>query len=62
MYEQMHNPNLVDSINHKEFITWNEFICYFEDYRDIEDRHRKFKHIRESLKGQEQVDANEADP
>ena len=29
-----------DAINHKEFITYNEFLSYFKDYRDIEDRNR----------------------
>ena len=24
-----------DAINHKEFITWREFLQYFEDYRDV---------------------------
>lgn len=29
-----------DSINHKEFITWKEFINYFNDYREIEERNK----------------------
>lgn len=32
-------------INHKEFITWKEFISYFNDYREIEDRNKKMKDI-----------------
>jgi hypothetical protein len=30
-----------DSINHKEFLTWREFLTYFHDYQDIEARNRK---------------------
>ena len=30
-----------DAINHKEFITWNEFLSYFEDYKEIEERNKK---------------------
>jgi len=29
-----------DAINHKEFITWKEFIGYFTDYREIEERNK----------------------
>jgi hypothetical protein len=32
-------------INHKEFITWREYMSYFNDYREIEDRNRKIKEI-----------------
>ena len=42
-----------DAINHKEFITWREFLQYFEDYRDVEERNKKakqFEKTRESLK------------
>ena len=28
-------------INHKEFITWREFLSYLNDYREIEDRNKK---------------------
>ena len=28
-------------INHKEFITWREFMGYFKDYKEIEERNRK---------------------
>jgi hypothetical protein len=34
-------------INHKEFITWREFMTYFNDYREIEDRNKKAKEIAE---------------
>jgi len=30
-------------INHKEFITWREFLTYFEDFREIEERNKKSK-------------------
>jgi len=40
MYEMMHMPKSADSINHKEFITWREFLSYFDDYREIEDRNK----------------------
>jgi len=30
-----------DSINHKEFLTWREFLTYFNDFQDIEARNRK---------------------
>ncbi len=27
-----------DQINHKEFVTWREFMSYFTDYKEIEER------------------------
>lgn len=44
--------NKDDAINHKEFISWNEFLSYLEDYREIDERNKKAKQIqktRESL-------------
>lgn len=41
MYEMMHQAKSADAINHKEFITWKEFLGYFEDYKEIEDRNRR---------------------
>jgi hypothetical protein len=35
-------------INHKEFITWREFISYFNDYKDPEERNRKAKEIQKT--------------
>jgi len=32
-------------INHKEFITWREFIGYFNDYREVDERNKKTKEI-----------------
>ena len=41
-----------DAINHKEFITWKEFLNYFEDYKEIEERNKKsqkFEASRQSI-------------
>lgn len=43
VYEMMNMPKQADSINHKEFITWREFLSYFDDYKEIEDRNKKSK-------------------
>ena len=37
-----------DKINHKEFITWREFMNYFYDYRDIEDRNKRTKEAQKT--------------
>lgn len=39
-YEQGSGPK-GNEINHKEFITWREFLSYFNDYREIEERNKK---------------------
>lgn len=40
--ERYDEANLAkDAINHKEFLTWREFLTYFHDYQDIEQRNRK---------------------
>ena len=39
-YDQA-NQGRGDQINHKEFITWREFLNYFNDYQEIEQRNRK---------------------
>jgi len=39
----MNMPKQADSINHKEFITWREFLSYFDDYKEIEERNKKSK-------------------
>ena len=52
MYEMMQLSKQDDAINHKEFITWREFLSYFEDYKEIEERNKKakqFQQTRESL-------------
>ena len=42
-FEQMQLGRAADAINHKEFITWREFISYFNDYRDVSERNKKGK-------------------
>ena len=39
-----------NAINHKEFITWREFLSYFNDYREIEERNKKGSAQSEDLK------------
>lgn len=39
-----------DAINHKEFLTWREFLNYFNDYQDIESRNKKQNNMPQSLK------------
>ena len=43
MYEMMQLSKQEDAINHKEFITWSEFLAYFQDYKEIEERNKKTK-------------------
>lgn len=45
MYEMVKMGKNTDAINHKEFITWREFMNYFTDYREIEERNKKSKEI-----------------
>jgi len=45
MFETASLGKNANSINHKEFLTWREFMTYFDDYREIEDRNRKAKEI-----------------
>ena len=35
-YDQSQQSRTADQINHKEFITWREFLNYFNDYQEIE--------------------------
>jgi hypothetical protein len=37
-YESSQLPTNAEGINHKEFITWKEFISYFTDYKVISER------------------------
>jgi hypothetical protein len=46
MYEMVQMGKNSDQINHKEFITWREFINYFNDYKEVEDRNRRAKDIQ----------------
>jgi hypothetical protein len=41
----MQSTKQEDAINHKEFVTWREFVTYFEDYQEIEMRNKKSKSI-----------------
>ena len=50
VYEMMNTPKQADSINHKEFITWREFLSYFEDYKEIEERNKKTKKTERIVK------------
>ena len=36
------------AINHKEFLTWEEFVSYFHDYQEIEERNRKANDIAQA--------------
>ncbi len=45
MFEMVQMGRRADKINHKEFITWREFMNYFYDYKDIDDRNRRTKEI-----------------
>lgn len=42
---QLTKNSAIGQINHKEFITWREFLAYFNDYKDIHARNRKTKDI-----------------
>jgi hypothetical protein len=46
MFETASLGKNATSINHKEFLTWREFMTYFDDYREIEDRNKKAKEIQ----------------
>lgn len=48
MYETAGLGKQAGHINHKEFITWREFMTYFNDYREIEDRNKKAKEIQKT--------------
>lgn len=48
MFETASLGKNANSINHKEFLTWREFMTYFDDYREIEDRNRKAKEIQKT--------------
>ena len=51
-----------NAINHKEFITWREFLNYFEDYREIEERNKKSKQIEKTRENiQKMMDPQQAD-
>lgn len=39
-YGSKNQPRHEDAINHKEFITWKEFLSYYTDYREIDERNK----------------------
>ena len=48
MFETANLGKQANQINHKEFITWKEFMTYFNDYREIDDRNKKAKEIQKT--------------
>ena len=59
MYEMMQLSKQEDAINHKEFITWAEFLNYFQDYKEIEERNKKTKQFQAT---RESIQQKNADP
>lgn len=59
VYEMMNMPKQADSINHKEFITWREFLSYFDDYKEIEERNKKSKKAEKQVQNSKAADQNE---
>lgn len=59
VYEMMNMPKQADSINHKEFITWREFLSYFDDYKEIEERNKKSKKAEKQVQNSKAADKNE---
>lgn len=45
LYELAQMGNNGGQINHKEFITWREFMNYFNDYKEADERNRKTKEL-----------------
>ena len=45
-YDQSQQSRTADQINHKEFITWREFLNYFNDYQEIEARNKQKNHMQ----------------
>ena len=57
-YEMMQMSKKEDAINHKEFITWSEFLSYFEDYKEIEERNKKNIRFQQARDTSAQKDQN----
>jgi len=51
-----------NEINHKEFITWREFLDYFNDYQEIDVRNRKQSQMLESKKASKKDSTGKEDP
>ena len=54
-YERSKLNRNENDICHKEFITWREFMTYFDDYRDVDDRNQKVKQIGEARKNMQKM-------
>ena len=48
MFEKVQMGKKGKQINHKEFITWREFMSYFTDYREIEERNQRSKDLEKT--------------
>ena len=46
LYELTQIGKNSNQINHKEFLTWREFMSYFNDYKEIEERNSRSKQIQ----------------
>ena len=44
-YETAGLGKAANQINHKEFITWREYMTYLNDYKEIDERNKKAKEI-----------------
>jgi len=54
-YERSKLNRNENDICHKEFVTWREFMTYFDDYRDVDDRNQKVKQIGEARKNMQKM-------
>lgn len=59
-YDQTKARQSKNDINHKEFLTWREFLNYFNDYQEIEQRNKKQSQMHTAQKVVKKDDA--ADP
>lgn len=58
VFEMMNMPKQADTINHKEFITWREFLGYLDNYKEIEERNKKSKKPEKSNQNSKIADKN----
>jgi len=47
-YETAGLGKSANQINHKEFLTWREFMTYLTDYKEIDERNKKAKEIQKT--------------
>lgn len=59
-YEMIQLSKQDDGINHKEFITWREFLSYFEDFKEIEERNKKNQKFQATRETINKTNGNEA--